>query len=248
MLKNKIKIVSIVLQVNVGNERGEIKEKDMTKTELKQFGEFLKGHNLSDNTVYNYSCTVSCYFKNYASINERNLGKYKLELLENYKPKSINLKLQAIKKFAEFKNLNVNVKFIKIQQKYFLENVISNADYMFLKNKLKKDGVSLWYFIVRFLAATGARISELLKIKAEHIFLGYLDLYGKGGKVRRIYIPKKLQTEAIAWLNENNVKIGYVFLNAQGQVLTSRGVAGRLKYCLPTLFPPPIRKKLFGKV
>ena len=50
------------------------------------------------------------------------------------------------------------------------------------------------------LAATGARVSELVQIKVEHIRLGHLDLYSKGGKLRRIYIPKSLQEEAIVWL------------------------------------------------
>ena len=45
-------------------------------------------------------------------------------------------------------------------------------------------------FVIRFLAATGARVSELIQIKVEHIKLGHLDLYSKGGKLRRIYIPK----------------------------------------------------------
>ena len=44
-------------------------------------------------------------------------------------------------------------------------------------------------FVIRFLAATGARVSELIQIKVEHIKLGHLDLYSKGGKLRRIYIP-----------------------------------------------------------
>ena len=46
-----------------------------------------------------------------------------------------------------------------------------------------------WYFVVRFLAATGARVSELVQTKCEHVRIGYLDLYSKGGKLRRIYIP-----------------------------------------------------------
>ena len=51
---------------------------------------------------------------------------------------------------------------------------------------LKKDDEMFWYFVIRFLAATGARVSELIQIKAEHVKLGHLDLYSKGGKLRRI--------------------------------------------------------------
>lgn len=39
-----------------------------------------------------------------------------------------------------------------------------------------------WYFVIRFLGATGARVSELLQIKIEDLRLGYLDLYTKGAK------------------------------------------------------------------
>ena len=50
-----------------------------------------------------------------------------------------------------------------------------------------------WYFVVWYLAATGARVSELIQIKIEHIEIGYFDLYTKGGKLRRLYIPKKVK-------------------------------------------------------
>ena len=112
-----------------------------------------------------------------------------------------------------FNKPNLKLKLLKIQNKTFLENVISDADYRFLKNKLKKDGRTNWYFVVRFLAVTGARISELLQIKVDHVEKGYLDIYGKGGKVRRIYIPKKLKDETIDWLKEINLHSGYLFLN-----------------------------------
>ena len=59
-----------------------------------------------------------------------------------------------------------------------------------------------WYFVVWYLAATGARVSELIQIKIEHIELRYFDLYTKGGKLRRLYIPKKLRTETLTWLEE----------------------------------------------
>ena len=102
---------------------------------------------------------------------------------------------------------------VKIQQKTFLENVISNADYKFLKKQLKKDGNMQWYFVVWYLGATGARVSELIRIKIEHVNLGYFDLYSKGGKLRRLYIPKKLREETQKWLSEEQRTSGYLFLN-----------------------------------
>ena len=116
-----------------------------------------------------------------------------------------------------------------MQQKAFLENVISEADYTYFKNSLKQDNEMFWYFVIRFLAATGARVSELIQIKVEHIKMGHLDLYSKGGKLRRIYIPKKLQEEALAWFENKNQNSGFIFLNKYGERITTRGISGQLK-------------------
>ena len=80
-----------------------------------------------------------------------------------------------------------------------------------------------------YLAATGARVSELIQIKIEHVELGYFDLYAKGGKLRRLYIPKKLRTETIEWLEEINRSSGYLFLNRYGERITTRGISQQLK-------------------
>ena len=123
----------------------------------------------------------------------------------------------------------LRLKSVKVQQRSYLENVISNADYVFLKNKLKKEENREWYFVVRFLAATGARVSELIQMKVEHVQMGYFDIYTKGGKIRRIYIPKALRKEAIEWLGNVNRATGYLFLNRFGERITTRGIAQQLK-------------------
>ena len=140
------------------------------------------------------------------------------------------MRIQAINKYLDFiKKSNFRLSPVKIQQKNFLENVISDADYKFLKNSLKKDGNWEWYFVVRYLAATGARVSELIQIKVEHVLTGYFDLYSKGGKLRRLYIPKKLKTETETWLQEKGITSGYLFLNRFGERITVRGIAQQLK-------------------
>ena len=94
------------------------------------------------------------------------LLEYKSYLLDNFKPKTVNLRLQAINKYLVFVGQKeLTLKFIKIQQKPFLEDVISHADYLFLKRSLKKDNNLKWHFVVWFLGATGARVSELIKLK-----------------------------------------------------------------------------------
>lgn len=197
---------------------------------ITKFRHFLMQQNLSENTVNSYVFTVEHFFVNYEEITKKNLLAYKGMLVEKYKAKTVNLRIQGINKYLEFiKKDKDKLKFIKIQQKNFLENVISNADYEFFKNQLKKDKNYDWYFVVRFLGATGARVSELIQIKVEHVKMGYIDLYTKGGKIRRIYIAKRLQTEALKWFESKNKESGYIFCNKRGERLTTRGIAHQLK-------------------
>ena len=192
---------------------------------------FLRRLDLAKNTVSSYVWTVRYFEKTYREFNKKNLLAYKGYLVENFKPQTVNLRLQAINKYLEFiKQDKLKLRFIKVQQKNFLENVISNADYKFLKSSLLSDGYKDWYFIVWFMTATGSRVSELLQIKAEHVQIGHLDLYTKGGKMRRIYIPKTLQKEALQWLQERKISTGYIFLNRFGERITTRGIAMQLKH------------------
>ena len=157
------------------------------------FEEHLRKSNLSDNTITSYLWTVDYFTNHYDAVTKENLLAYKGYLMEFFKPKTVNLRIQAINKYLEFLSKEkLQLKAVKVQQKNFLENVISNADYNYLKKQLKKDDNMEWYFVVWYLAATGARVSELIQIKIEHIEIGYFDLYTKGGKLRRLYIPKKL--------------------------------------------------------
>lgn len=59
--------------------------------------------------------------------------------------------------------------------------------------------------------------------------LRYFDLYTKGGKLRRLYVPKKLRTETLEWLEETHRSSGYLFLNRYGERITTRGISQQLK-------------------
>ena len=56
-----------------------------------------------------------------------------------------------------------------------------------------------------------------------------VDLYSKGGKLRRIYIPQALQNEALIWLDSKKQDSGFIFLNKYGERITTRGISGQLK-------------------
>ena len=139
---------------------------------------------------------------------------------------------------------------VRHQQKPFLNNVISKRDYERLKRGLKRDNNMFWYFVVRFLGATGARVSELIQIKAEHMQIGCMDLYSKGGKVRRIYFPEKLCGEMLSWLDSRQIQTGFIFTNRRGNPITPRGISSQLKVlakkyriCPDTVYPHSFRHR-----
>ena len=197
----------------------------------KEFTQYLITSNLSKNTIDSYLFTMRHFSKKYnlEHLTKKDLLNYKMFLIENYRPQTVNLRIRAVNCYLEsIHKEKLKLSTVKVQARTFLENVISEADYEYFKKKLKKYD-EFWYFVVRFMAATGARVSELLQIKAEHVKMGYLDLYSKGGKVRRIFIPLKLQTEAKMWLEKQGINSGFIFLNRYGDRFTTRGIAGQLK-------------------
>ena len=198
--------------------------------ENKKFERHLRESNLSENTISSYMFAIKQYGQQYDDVTQKKLREYKVWLIENYKPKTVNLRLRALNCYLEsIGKEKLKLPFVRVQQKSYLENVISEADYEYFKSCLKKDDEMFWYFVIRFLAATGARVSELIQIKAEHVKLGHLDLYSKGGKLRRIYIPNELQKEALSWLTEKQQESGFIFLNKYGERITTRGISGQLK-------------------
>lgn len=195
------------------------------------FKNYLKGTNLSENTQSSYLFAVRQFYGRYGDrLTKKNLREHKVWLIEEFNPKTVNLRLRGINCLLESLGKEQwKLSFVKVQQKPFLENVISKEDYEYFKESLKRDEEFSWYFVIRFLAATGARVSELIQFKVEHVKAGHIDMFCKGGKLRRIYIPKALQTEAIRWLNENGRDSGFLFLNRYGNKISSRGVSGQLK-------------------
>ena len=81
------------------------------------FSQELKKEGLSENTISSYVLTIKQFYLIFDEITATNLLTYKGYLIENYKAKSINLKIQAINRYLDYKKKsNLKLKFVKIQK------------------------------------------------------------------------------------------------------------------------------------
>ena len=69
---------------------------------LEEFEAHLRRSNLSENTISSYLLTIRMYQQLSGEITKQNLLAFKGYLVETYKPKTVNLRIQAINKYLEF--------------------------------------------------------------------------------------------------------------------------------------------------
>lgn len=212
----------------------------MDRIQLPEFERYLRKRNLSEHTVTAYLGSVRLYFSVENELSVSGLCRFREFLISHYQPATVNLRIHGMNRYIQFLLASdresrtcledFRLRSVKLRKSSFSDTTISNEDYQLMKQKLKEENRLLWYFIVRFLGSTGARISELIQIKAEHLNQGYLDLYSKGGKLRRIYLPDSLCQDALAWCAAQNKSSGFLFVNRDGRPLTPRGIRCQLKY------------------
>lgn len=208
----------------------------------------------AQNTVDTYMYAVRDFMARYGTLNRTGLSAYRTYLIDHYKPSTVNLRILSMNKYLDAAGLrNLQMKPLKLPKESFLDRIISMEDYQRFKRALRKEPDRRWYFVVWFLAATGARISELIQFKVENVRDGFIDILSKGGRMRRLYFPENLRLETEEWLEEEERESGYLFLNTRGVQLTPRGISFRLKgyarkYGIdPELVHPHAFRHLFAK-
>ena len=200
---------------------------------MEDFKHHLLDRGFSNHTVESYLYAVK-QLKDRASIGLSNesLLAHKDWLASRYAVKTVNLRITAINSYLDFVGYDgMRLKSLRVQQKPYLDNVISQCDYELLRDSLRRDGDLFWDFVVRFLAGTGARISELRQFTVESVYSGHLDLVSKGQKLRRIYIPTSLQRDAAEWFMQSGKVNGYIFTSKGSAPMTERGLSIGLKRC-----------------
>lgn len=191
------------------------------------FESYLYEEEMSANTIESYIRAVKQYASMFDEVTKQNLIGFKKHLISKYKPQTVNLRLTAMMRYCNYKEISLKIKLIKEPKKTHIDNVMTIEYFNKLVDSLKSDGKYRWYIYILLLGKTGMRISEALKVTKKDLLNGSVTMHTKA-HMRTIYFPKSLVEEMMPYLSDiNNDDI--VMQNINGKPITSRGVAGELQ-------------------
>lgn len=70
---------------------------NVSEMNIEDFERYLRQGNMAENTIAAYLYAVKEYYTRHKELNKRNLLVYKTYLIETFKPRTVNLRIQALK-------------------------------------------------------------------------------------------------------------------------------------------------------
>ncbi len=171
----------------------------------------------SENTLKQYKANVHKFInwlKDEEEITKQTTIDYKKYLYElNPRPatSSINTWIIELNKFLKWLELkDLTIKKIKQQIKTSTKEILSITDYKRLLRHSKNMGLIKLHYIMKVLAMTGIRISELKYFTVENLKSNYIVAFNKG-KERNIIVRQDLARELRKYCKEEKINAGYIF-------------------------------------
>lgn len=182
--------------------------------DLEEYLEYLKDKELAQRTIDIYlreAGRLTDYLSG-KNITKGNMVDYKKYLLSyGYIPTTLNLYIVAANSYLKFLgHSECVIKCIRVQEKQSLDNIISFEEYHELLNYAKESGREKYYVILKTLAMTGIRVSELKFFTVEILNKKALFVSNKQ-KVREICLPEKLMKELRKYCQEFGIEEGIIF-------------------------------------
>lgn len=215
----------------------------MKKNKIVEYGRFLKEEGLERCTVDIYVRVAKGFEESRGDwkIKKDEVKKFVMELGKIYKPATINLYTVALNRYLSYLGLaSLHVDTRRIHVKRSLENVISVGEYKQLLAYAKNSGRDKYYAILKTLAGTGIRISELRYITIESVTKGYAIVYNKG-RSREIYISKELQKELLIYSERAQIGEGIIF-RGNGEEPITRGAVWQMLKKMADMTGIPLEK------
>lgn len=200
---------------------------------MKEYEEFLLIQELAKGTRSTYLREAKRFM---IYVGERSITKkvtldYKaMKNDSNLKAVTINLHLVAVNKFLKFLGKpECCIKLNRIQKARSVKNVITKKEYKCLCEYALESGRLKYYYIMRTLAGTGIRISELKFFTVESINKGIITVRNKG-KNREIFVPDEMVKELNEYCIKENIRSGAIFLGDKNKPISRNAVFKMLKH------------------
>ena len=191
--------------------------------ELRNFETYLYEDEKSENTIKKYLRDVRRFTAHFGktTLSKTDVLEYKRLLCKSYSPESVNSMLSSLNAFFNFTNrYDLKVKALKIQRRIFADRrkELAKAEYERLLIAAKQKKNDRLYFLMQTIASTGLRVSEIKYITVEAVKSGIATINNKG-KIRQVFLPKKLCKMLKGYIKSKRIKSGFVFVSKTGRPL-----------------------------
>ena len=132
--------------------------------------------------------------------------------------------------FVFLERHDCRVKTLKIQKQIFapLERELTRAEYERLLSTAQTLHKQRLYLLMQTVCSTGIRISELHFITVSALYRETAEIRCKG-KIRQVFLPKKLCRILLRYAKEQNIRSGPVFVTRGGKPLDRSNVWSEMK-------------------
>lgn len=184
------------------------------ETRIEKYEAFLENQELAKGTIdayIRYARQIEQHIEEKGATKQTVL-EYKQGLKkQKVAASTFNLALISVNKYLKFAGYeDCTVKTEKVQKRRSLENVISIGEYKKMLEIAKSGKQKKYYYIMKTLAQTGIRVSELKYFTVEVLDKKKIQVSNKG-KAREIYLPDGLIEELKEFCDEKNINNGVIF-------------------------------------
>lgn len=192
----------------------------------------IKADELSSATISKYVADIKQWL---SAMNDRisksDISVYKEMMCEKYKVTSVNSKIISVNRYLRwlgYKELVVKTK--RIQRINGLEKMITKEYYIQMLHYAKSMRKDKMYYIMKTIAQTGIRVSELKFVTVEAVLAGATIVQNKG-KFRTVYFTNSLCRELLLYCEMTGCIKGIIFCGREsGKTITPGAVWKGLKY------------------
>lgn len=216
-------------------EKGElIMEFLIYESFVKDYQTYLLSEERSTKTIEKYLRDIHKFYDFMDGdilITKTKVLEFKEMLTKNYKPASTNSILVALNGFWDFLSFHeLKVKLLKMQRRIICDEAkeLTKAEYNRLLQSAKEKKNKRLYVLLQTICSTGIRVSEHRYLTVESLKEGRAYINNKG-KIRIIFIQKKLRKMLSSYCKEEHITTGPIFITRSGKALDRSNIWTMMK-------------------